>query len=149
EVIRRVSSKNPDEVMPPPDSNRTLTAQQIETLRRWVDQGAAWGQHWAFVPVPREVPTPAVRDAAWPRNALDRFILARLEKEGLRAPPEAGSEAWLRRVPLDLTGLPPTPSEVDAFLKDPSPDAPARVVDRLLASPRYGERMATDWLDLA
>src|SRR5262245_1425891 len=149
EVIRRVTSKDPDELMPPPDSNRKLTPRQVETLRQWIDEGAPWGRHWSFVPLPREVPVPAVTDTGWPKTGLDRFILARLEKEGLKPSPEAPREVWLRRVLLDLTGLPPTPAEVDAFLKDSSADAHARVVDRLLASPRYGEHMAADWLDLA
>src|SRR5262245_51347576 len=108
EVIRRVSSKDADEDMPPPDSNRKLSQRQIETLRRWVDEGATWGQHWAFVPLPGKVDVPAVKDAAWPKNDIDRFILTRLEKQGLKTSPEATREAWLRRVSLDLTGLPPT-----------------------------------------
>jgi mono/diheme cytochrome c family protein len=145
ELVRRVSSTDADEVMPPPDSNRKLTPQQVETLRKWVDEGAKWGQHWAFVPLPKEIPNPKPRIP----NPIDGFILARLEKEGLTPAPEASQEAWLRRVTLDLTGLPPTLAEIDAFLKDDSPAAYQRVVDRLLASPRYGERMAADWLDVA
>jgi hypothetical protein len=150
ELVRRVSSTDPDEQMPPPDSNRKLTAKQIETLTRWVEQGAKWGQHWAFVPLPREVPVPVITNHRSPiANPIDAFVLARVEKEGLKPAPEATREAWLRRVTLDLTGLPPTLAEIDAFLKDDSPTAYEKVVDRLLASPRYGERMAADWLDLA
>src|SRR6185369_13972818 len=148
ELILRVTSKDPDEVMPPPKSIHKLTPQQIDTLRRWVDQGAKWDQPWAFAPPIRLTP-PLVKNLDWPRTAIDSFILARLEKEGLQPSPEASKERMIRRVTLDLTGLPPTPGEVDVFLADTSPTAYERVVDRLLASPRYGERMATDWLDLA
>ncbi|MFO0927483.1 MAG: DUF1553 domain-containing protein [Gemmataceae bacterium] len=149
EVVRRVLSADPDEVMPPLDSNRKLTPKQRETLKSWIDQGAKWGQHWAFVPLPHTVPVPPVKNAAWPRTDLDRFILARLEREGLTPSPEASREAWLRRVSLDLTGLPPTLKEIDDFLADRATNAQEKVVDRLLASPRYGERMASDWLDVA
>ena len=135
--------------MPPPDSGRKITAAQRATLRRWIAEGAAWEQHWAFVPLPRTVPVPAVKDARWPRVPLDDFILARLDKEGLEPSLPASRERWLRRVSLDLTGLPPTVDESDSFLADTSPSAHERVVDRLLASPRHGERMASAWLDLA
>ena len=148
ELVRRVSSSDASEVMPPPKSNRKLTATQIETLKRWIDEGAKWGRHWAFDP-PRRPTLPAVRDGRWPRNGLDRFILARLEAEGLTPSAEAPKETLLRRVTLDLTGLPPTPAEVDAFLADAAPGAYERVVDRLLASPHYGERMVWEWLDAA
>jgi mono/diheme cytochrome c family protein len=148
ELIRRVTNPDPDEVMPPPKSNRKLTAVQIDLLRRWIDQGAKWGLHWGFVP-PVRPRLPKVKDTRWPRNSIDRFILARLEKEALAPAPEADKERLIRRVSLDLTGLPPTPPETDAFLADQSAAAYEKVVDRLLASPAYGERMATDWLDLA
>jgi hypothetical protein len=148
ELIHRVSSTDADEVMPPPKSNRKLTATQIETLKRWIDEGAKWGRHWAFDP-PRRPTLPAVRDNRWPRNGIDRFILARLEAEGLTPSAEAPKETLLRRVTLDLTGLPPTPAEVDAFLADAAPGAYERVVDRLLASPHHGERMVWEWLDAA
>jgi Protein of unknown function (DUF1553)/Protein of unknown function (DUF1549)/Planctomycete cytochrome C/Concanavalin A-like lectin/glucanases superfamily len=148
ELIRRVASKDPEELMPPTDSNRKLTAQQIELLQRWVDEGAKWGQPWAFVPSRKPaIPKPQV--AGWARQDLDHFILARLEKEGLQPAREATRETWLRRVTFDLTGLPPTQPEIDAFLADATPQAHEKVVDRLLASPRYGERLAVDWLDLA
>jgi hypothetical protein len=147
ELIRRVTSTGRKQ-MPPANSNRKLTPQQIELLRRWIDQGAAWGAHWAYE-APKRSELPPVKDRAWPRNALDHFILARLELEGLQPAPEAAKDRLLRRVTLDLTGLPPTPEEVDAFLADSSPDAYEKVVDRLLASPHYGERMAWDWLDAA
>lgn len=148
ELIRRISSANARDKMPPPRSNRRLTAEQVATLRRWVDQGAAWGKHWAYE-TPRRPPLPVVHGASWPKNAIDYFVLARLEREGLKPSREATREALIRRVTLDLTGLPPTPEEADAFLADSSPVAYEKVVDRLLASPRYGERMAWDWLDAA
>jgi hypothetical protein len=146
ELVRRITSDDPDERMPPPRTNRTLTARQKELLRLWVDQGAPWGKHWAYE-TPLRPDMPAVKNAAWPRNPIDRFVLARLEREGLAPSPEATRETLIRRVTLDLTGLPPTPHELDAFLADRAPDAYERLVDRLLASPRYGERMAMDWLD--
>jgi hypothetical protein len=145
ELIRRINATDASH-MPPRRSGRKLSAEQKALLRRWVDEGAAWGKHWAFEK-PVRPNLPRVRNAAWVRNPIDRFILARLEREGLTPAPEARRETLLRRVTLDLTGLPPTPAEVDAFLADRSPDAYEKVVDRLLASPRYGERMAMDWLD--
>ncbi len=148
ELIRRITATDPDEVMPPPDAQRRLTPKQIELLQRWVDEGARWSMHWAFVPPQRPL-LPSTQRPDWARTALDRFIHARLEKEGLQPAPEVRKETWLRRVTLDLTGLPPARAEIDAFLADRSPDAYEKVVDRLLASPRYGERLASDWLDLA
>jgi hypothetical protein len=148
ELVRRISSQDADEQMPPPDSNRKLTPQQIALLRRWVDEGARWGQHWAFVP-PRRPAVPQVQRQAWLRDDIDAFVLERLEKEGLSPAPQAPRDRWLRRVTLDLTGLPPTLAELSAFVKDESPDAYEKVVDRLLHSPRYGERMASEWLDVA
>lgn len=135
-----------------------LSDQQIATISRWIDKGAEWPDseakvykvptHWAYVK-PVRPPLPAVQDAKWVRNPIDRFVLARLEKEGLKPSPEASRETLIRRVSLDLIGLPPTPAEVDNFVADKSPDAYEKLVDRLLASPRYGERWATPWLDLA
>jgi hypothetical protein len=146
ELIARVMSSDPDARMPyhaPP-----LSAQQIDLLRRWIKQGAKWEDHWAFVaPKPRGLPN--VKNSNWVRQPLDRFILARLEKEGLTPSPEADKSALLRRVSFDLTGLPPTPEEQASFLADSSPDAYEKQVERLLASPRYGERWASMWLDLA
>jgi hypothetical protein len=146
ELIARVTSADPEARMPyhgPP-----LPPQQIALLRQWIKEGAKWEDHWAFVP-PQTQPLPAVKQSGWPRQPLDRFILARLEKEGLAPSPEADKSALLRRVSLDLTGLPPTPEEQAAFLADSSPNAYEKQVDRLLASPRYGERWAALWLDLA
>jgi hypothetical protein len=125
-----------------------LTAAQIDLLRRWIAQGAPYVAHWAFV-VPRKPALPRVKDRAWPRNPIDRFILARLEAKEMRPSAEADKTTLLRRVTLDLTGLPPTLAEVDAFLADQAPNAYEKVVDRLLASPRYGEHLARFWLDAA
>lgn len=146
EIYRRITSADPDEVMPPPDSGRVLTATQKNSIRRWIEQGAEWRGHWAFEP-PLRPKTPAVSNPAWPRNPMDAFILHRLEEEQLAPSEPADRITLLRRVTLDLTGLPPTPEEVDDFLQDDRPDAWERVIDRLLASPRYGERMAVRWLD--
>ena len=148
EVWKRITSTDPDEHMPPKDFNRQLTAEQIETLRRWIEQGAKYQTHWSFIPPVRPA-LPATKSTTRANNAIDHFILSRLEQERLDASPQASKETLIRRVTLDLTGLPPTLEEVDAFLADSSPDAYERVVDRLLASPRYGERMVLEWLDAA
>src|SRR4051812_43443385 len=148
ELFRRISSHDPDEVMPPPKSNHKVTPAQIDLLKRWIDQGAKWGVHWSFVP-PVRPELPKTQLQGWSRNGIDSFVLSRLESEGLKPSAEAKKQTLLRRASLDLTGLPPTTAELDAFLADDAPDAYERAVDRLLASPRYGERMAADWLDLA
>jgi mono/diheme cytochrome c family protein len=148
ELVRRITAHDDAERMPPPKSGRKLTPAQIDTLKRWVADGAKWQKHWSFLP-PARPPLPPVAKRDWPRNGIDHFILARLEREGLAPSPEADRTTLLRRVTLDLTGLPPTPAEADAFLADASPDAYEKVVDRLLASPRYGEKMAARWLDAA
>jgi mono/diheme cytochrome c family protein len=148
ELVRRLTTGEKNKLMPPVKSGKKLTPEQITTLRRWVDEGASYAEHWAYVP-PRRPAPPAVKNQAWPRNAVDRFVLARLEQEGMKPSPEADKVTLLRRVSLDLTGLPPTPAEADAFLADPSPNAYEKVVDRLLKSPRYGEHMGRYWLDLA
>ena len=119
-----------------------MSPQQIALLRRWIKEGAVWQNYWAFVP-PKPQALPAVKQASWVRQPLDRFILARLEKERLSPAPEADKAELLRRVSLDLTGMPPTPEEQAAFLADTSPNAYEKQVDRLLASPRYGERWAS------
>lgn len=147
-LIEHVTSTDPEQQMPPPETGRKLTAAQIDLLRRWIDEGAKWDTHWAYVP-PKRPELPAVRDAKWVRNPIDSFILSRLEREGLKPSPEADKETLLRRVTYDLTGLPPTPTEIDAFLADKSPDVYEKRVDALLQSPRYGERMALAWLDTA
>ena len=149
ELIKRIFSEEPDEVMPTPKSNRKLTSVQKETLKRWIDDGAKWGEHWAFVkPVKPEAPEVSGQKSVV-SNPIDAFVLAKLSQEKLAPSPEAPKETLIRRVTLDLTGLPPTPEEVDAFLSDSSPQASERAVDRLLKSPRYGERMAWDWMDSA
>lgn len=148
ELIKRILSTDADEVMPPPASHRTLTAPQQAQLKRWIDEGAVWGKHWAFE-APRRPALPPVRHAAWVKNPIDRFVLAKLEQNGLAPSPEAPKTTLIRRVTLDLTGLPPTPAETAAFLADTAPDAYGKVVDRLLKSPRYGERMVWEWLEAA
>jgi hypothetical protein len=147
-LLARVAAPNPAAKMPPPKSGVTLTDAQIAVIRKWVEQGARWERHWAFSP-PRTPALPAVRNTKWARNAIDTFVLARLEKEGLAPSPEADRATLLRRLSFDLIGLPPTTAEVDAFLADKSSNAYEKQVDRLLASPQYGERMAMQWLDLA
>ncbi len=137
--------------MPPSDSGHALTARQIDLLRRWIDEGAKWDTHWAYTAPVRSEPPAADKLAHgdWVRNPIDRFILTRLEREGLKPSPEADKATLLRRVTYDLTGLPPAPADIDAFLADRAPDAYERRVDALLRSPRYGERMAVPWLDAA
>lgn len=142
----RVTSSDSSLQMPPPASGKSLTARQKELIRRWIAEGGRWAQHWAFV-APVRPPLPPVRSANWVRNPIDRFVLARLEKERLTPSPEADRITLLRRLSLDLIGLPPTPAEVDAFLADRRPDAYQRQVERLLASPHYGERWGRQWLD--
>ncbi len=148
QIVKRITAKDEALRMPPVDSGRALTEREIELLTEWIKQGAAWQQHWSFI-APARPPLPEVKNENWPRNAIDRFVLARLEREGLQPAPEADRATLIRRVSFDLTGLPPTPAEADAFLRDRSPRAYEKVVDRLLASPRYGERMASRWLDAA
>jgi mono/diheme cytochrome c family protein len=148
EIIARITSDDPDLVMPPPDAGERLPAKQVDLLKRWIAAGATYEPHWAYVP-PQRPAVPAVKDAAWPKNDIDRFILARLEAEGLAPQPEADRATLARRLALDLTGLPLSPEEVDAFVADRAPDAVEQLVDRLLAHDGYGEHMARQWLDLA
>ena len=147
-LYQKISSTDPAFRMPPVYATHRPTAQQIETIKEWIDQGAKWETHWAWI-APKRPPIPAVPDKTWVRNPIDNFVLAGLEREGLKPSPEADKATLLRRVTFDLTGLPPTLAELDAFLADKSPDAYEKRVDRLLASPHYGERMAVPWLDLA
>ena len=147
-VLARVTHADPDEVMPPPKTGKKLTARQVDLLKRWVEQGAKWEGHWAYT-APVRPAVPQVKRPEWVRNPIDNFILGRLEAEGLGPSPEADKPTLIRRLTLDLTGLPPTPAEVDAFVADNSADAYEKVAERLLASPKYGERMALDWLDAA
>ncbi len=148
ELMQRVTTPHAALQMPPADGGKKLTKAQIETLRRWIEQGGEYAAHWSFVP-PKRPALPPVKDEKWPLNPIDRFILARLEKENLRPSSVADRQTLIRRLSFDLTGLPPTVAEVERFLADKQPGAYERLVDRLLASPRYGERMALKWLDLA
>ena len=145
EVIRRILSEDPDEVMPPPESKLTLTDSEKHVLRQWVDQGAEYEEHWAFM-APNRPSTPTVAGDSQP---IDAFVTKRLEDQSLKATAPADKATLIRRLSFDLIGLPPTPDEVDAFLGDSSPNAYEKLVDRLLASEKYGERMAVDWLDVA
>ncbi|MEQ2008353.1 MAG: PSD1 and planctomycete cytochrome C domain-containing protein [Limisphaerales bacterium] len=147
-LLKRINSGDPGEVMPPPKSHKVLTSVQKLKLRQWIAQGARYEEHWSFVAI-TAMKLSAVRRKDWPRNPLDHFVLSRLEAAALQPSGEAAKEVLIRRVTLDLTGLPPTLAEVDAFLADTSAQAYEKIVDRLLASPRYGERMAIDWLDAA
>ena len=144
----RISNPNEAMRMPPVSSGHKLTPAQIDTIKAWIDSGAKWETHWSFVP-PVRPELPAVKNESWVRTPIDRFVLARLEKENLAPSPETDTATLLRRVTFDLTGLPPTPAELNAFLADTSSNAYEKVVDRLLASPHYGERMSVPWLDLA
>ncbi len=148
ELVKRLLSTDPDEVMPPPDSNRHLTPAQRAKLQQWIAEGAPYQDHWTFIPPVRPL-LPSVSLPAWPRNQIDHFILHQLDDATLTPAPEADRTTLIRRVTYDLTGLPPSPDEVDAFLADTSPVAYEKIVDRLLASPHYGERMAIPWLDAA
>jgi hypothetical protein len=148
ELVKRIHSKDPDEMMPPPNSNKTLTDEERNTLAQWIKEGAIYKPHWAFVKPVRPA-IPEVKEKSWVRNPIDAFILAKLEHKGLHPSKEADKATLLRRVSLDLIGIPPSLSELDAFLKDKSPNAYENAVDRLLASPRYGERMAMEWMDYA
>jgi hypothetical protein len=145
EAVRRILSKDPEEVMPTPASHLTLSAREKAVIIRWIEQGAVYQPHWAFV-APKKTTLPDIPDV---ENPIDRFIYDRLRRQGITPTPTAPRDLWLRRVSLDLTGLPPTPSETAAFLQDTALNAYERQVDRLLNSPHYGERMAADWLDIA
>ena len=148
ELYARVSSTDPDVRMPPPGSKLSLTEKEIEQIGRWIEQGATWNEHWSFAP-PQQIALPEVHDRNWPRNAIDLFVLARLDRAGLTPSPPASREKLIRRATFDLTGLPPSLEQLDAFLSDTSPDAYERLVDKLLASDAFGERMAAVWLDVA
>jgi hypothetical protein len=150
ELARRVLSADPEERMPPPSAARQLSSSERDVLRTWIAQGAPWAGHWAFEPI-KDPPLPAVDNESWCRNGIDRFVLANIRDHNatLKPSPEADRRALIRRLSLDLAGLPPTRNEVAAFLADSQPDAYERLVDRLLASPRFGEHMAAAWLDVA
>jgi mono/diheme cytochrome c family protein len=147
-LIERIFSDNKAQVMPPPKTKKHLTAAQKETLKRWIAAGAEYEAHWSFIAPKRPTP-PAVKNTAWVRNPIDRFILAELEKRGLQPAPEADRRTLARRLSLDLTGLPPEPADVEAFVNDKRPDAYERFVDKMLDSPHWGEHRARYWLDAA
>ena len=146
ELIARINSTDENLRMPPPETKKKLTDEEKALLKQWIAEGAKYQTHWAFT-APQKPALPAIKDKAWPRGEIDLFIAARLEANNLKPSPEAAKTTLIRRLTLDLLGLPPTPAEVDAFLADQSADAYERLVDRLMASPFYGERMAVDWLD--
>ncbi|MFI4848525.1 MAG: DUF1553 domain-containing protein [Gimesia chilikensis] len=148
ELIARITTDDGDLLMPPADSGKKLKPEEIEQLKLWIEQGAPWQDHWAFVK-PQKAPLPSVSQPGWVKSPVDQFILARLDEEGLKPTAEADRRTLIRRVTLDLTGLPPTPQEVESFVNDKSSNAYEKVVDRLLQSPRYGEHMARYWLDIA
>ncbi len=147
-LVHRIRSNDPEEVMPPPDLHRPLTAAQKDILARWIKQGAKYDRHWAFVS-PQSHPTPTLQDTSWPKDPIDHFILNKANQAGLNITAPADRTTLLRRASFALTGLPPTLAEVDAFLADPSPDAYEKRVDGLLASPRFGEHLAVGWMDLS
>ncbi|SHI42598.1 Planctomycete cytochrome C [Rubritalea squalenifaciens DSM 18772] len=146
EIIARVFSEDEEEIMPPADSIHKLTSEQKDILKRWVEQGAKYKKHWAFIPPKKQVPE---KKSDWAKDELDLFIAAKHQELGLKHSPEASPEVWLRRTTLSLTGLQPTPEELEAFIQDKSPEAKEKVVDRLLDSPRYGEHMAVAWMEAA
>ena len=148
ELISRIFADDASEQMPPPAAKLPLTVSDKQVLKQWIEESAEYKTHWAFIP-PTPAPAPAFARTSWPRNRIDAHILARLEAAGLQPSDPADRATLIRRLSLDLIGLPPTPEEVQAFEQDQAPDAYERVVDRLLASPHYGERWARRWLDLA
>ncbi|MDA1315538.1 MAG: DUF1553 domain-containing protein [Acidobacteria bacterium] len=147
-IYQRISHEQEVARMPPPEFERKLTEEEIDVIRRWVEQGADWETHWAYLP-PQRPTEPRVQNGSWARNPVDHYVLAKLEQEGLKPSPEADKITLLRRLSFDLTGLPPTPEDIDSFLRDDAPDAYEKRVDELLKSSHYGERMAMQWLDLA
>lgn len=147
ELVRRITSEDEFERMPPPDSGKKLTAQEIERIKQWIAQGAKYEAHWAYVP-PQKHPVPQVQNSAWSEHWIDRFLMARWEKENVKPSPDADPVTLIRRLHFDLTGLPPAPEDVEKFLKEPGEKAYEEQVDRLLNSDHFGERMAVYWLDL-
>ena len=147
ELVARITHADVEQRMPPQSSNRQPTQEQIDTLIRWIAEGAEWEEHWVY-DLPERVEPPTVKDSAWVRNPIDRFILGRLEAEGLEPAADADKRTLIRRLNFDLTGLPPKPAEMEQFLRDERSDAYEELVNRLLSAPQYGERMAMYWLDL-
>jgi hypothetical protein len=148
ELLRRITSTDPDVVMPPPESNLSVSEDEAEVLKKWIQQGAEWKDHWSFIPLQKIVDVPKT-DSVWPKNPIDNFVFDRLAREKLEPTKRADKQRLIRRVTFDLTGLPPTLAEIDAFIADESANAFEKVVDRLLASEAYGERMTSEWLDVA
>src|SRR5690606_644106 len=148
EAYKRITNTDETERMPPVSSNLVLTDREVKLIERWIEQGAEYKPHWAFIP-PEQVPVPTVRDGHWPANEIDHFVLARMEEKGFEPNPEAEKHHLLRRVSFDLTGLPPTEKQLERFLADGAANAYEKMVDELLATPAYGERMAMHWLDVA
>ena len=147
-LVERITSSDPDERMPPADSKKPpLTAEEIALVKRWIDEGAPFDAHWAYIK-PQRPPLPPVKNASWIRNPIDNFVAFRQEEHGLSPAPEADRRTLIRRLSFDLVGLPPKPAEIDAFVADQRSDAYELLVDRLLSSPHYGERMAQYWLDV-
>ena len=147
ELSRRISSTDPEVMMPPPESNLSLSSYEIALLQKWIKQGAEWKAHWAFIP-PLKANLPSVSDPNWPQNEIDYFILEQLDQKGWQPAPPEDKTKLLRRLSFDTRGLPPSLEEIDAFIADTSPTAYEQLVDRMLASTAYGERMAVEWLDL-
>lgn len=148
ELYKRISSDDPDFMMPPPASNLSITDREIAILKKWIEQGAEYKKHWSFIP-PEKPGLPDIQREEWPKNEIDYFVLNKMEERGFTPSEPASKEKLIRRVSFDLTGLPPTVDEVNEFIADDSPDAYEKLVDRLLASKAYGERMATEWLDVS
>ena len=147
-LYKRISSSDASFRMPPEYSHKSLTPEQIAKIKQWIEEGAEWKEHWAYR-APVQTPPPAVKNPLWSRNTIDRFVLAKLEERGLVPAATADRHTLIRRVALDLTGLPPTPAEIDLYMKDLSPAAYEHMVDRYLASPHFGEQRARYWLDVA
>lgn len=147
-LIDRILSDNPETVMPTPESNLKLSPAEKATLIKWVEQGAEFKDHWAYSP-PQKAPLPKVSKTDWPLNPIDYFVLSKLEQNGMQPSPRASKETLIRRLTFDLNGLPPSLTEIEDFINDTSPQAYEKLVDRLLASSRYGERWAWEWLDVA
>jgi len=151
ELFKRLLSKDKDEVMPPPESHKELKPAEVAMLKRWIDAGAPWQGHWSFI-APQKGPLPAVKDESWPKSPLDRLILSKLEKSGLAPAPEAEPRVLFRRLHLDITGLPPKPTDVEAFLVDYQAQKEAALsqwIDRLMHTTAWGEHRARYWLDAA
>ncbi|MDP4214029.1 MAG: PSD1 and planctomycete cytochrome C domain-containing protein [Bacteroidota bacterium] len=148
ELYLRISSKDTSELMPPPSSNLSLTPEEIEILKKWISQGARYEKHWAFTP-PVQAPLPKIEDKGWAKNEIDYFILNKLQQKGLKPNEEADKERLLKRISFDITGLPPSIGMMDSFQLDNSPHAYEKMIDRLLQSPAYGEKMAVHWMDVA